>query len=113
MEVPYNIANHRRELCERCPTPCQYQNDPAFRAEGDNACPERRWMAYQLFVKVKKMKGAGDAVAAVAEPIAAMMDKMFKTKIKGCSACAKRREMLNQYIPFGQRSEEYYKNGGS
>jgi len=59
-------------------------------------------MDYKLYVKAK-MRGAGDAVAKIAEPIAGLIDKVTggKTRLKGCSACAKRKEMLNQYLPFG------------
>ena len=39
--------------------------------------------------------GLGDAVHAVAQPIAAAIDKLTGTNIKGCSACAKRRAILN------------------
>lgn len=101
MEVPYNIENHRREQCRHCPTPCEFQNNEVWRKEGNNACPLGKFMAYQTFVKVK-WKGAGDAVASVAQPIAGLIDKLSggKTNVKGCSRCAKRKEMLNQLIPF-------------
>lgn len=102
MEAPYNIINYRRELCQRCPTPCDKQNDVGFRKEGDNACPISKWREYKTFEKVK-FRGLGDAVAAVANPIAGAVDKVLKTKIKGCGGCAKRQEMLNHLIPFGQK----------
>lgn len=61
-------------------------------------------MAYQTFIKnVKATRGAGDAVALVAEPIARLSDRVLKTKIGGCSACRKRKEMLNHLIPWGQK----------
>lgn len=100
MLVPHNISNYRWELCRTCRTPCEYQNDVGFRSEGNNICPIGRWKPYQLFTKVK-WKGAGDAVAAFAEPIAGAIDRVFKTRTRGCSACAKRKEMLNQLLPFG------------
>jgi len=37
----------------------------------------------------------GDRVASVAQPIAGAIDKALGTNIKGCSACARRREKLN------------------
>ena len=46
------------------------------------------------------MRGLGDAVALIAEPIAAAMDHVAGTRLKGCSGCAKRREFLNQKVPF-------------
>lgn len=90
-------------MCKACKTPCEYQNNVAYRTEGDNACPIGRWMAYKLYVK-NKMRGAGDLVEKVAGPIAAAIDKLSggRTRLKGCSACAKRKEALNQYLPFGQ-----------
>lgn len=46
-----------------------------------------------------KTYGLGDAVAAVAEPIARLSDRVFKTKIVGCGGCAGRRAFLNAAIP--------------
>lgn len=102
MEAPFNIQNHRREQCERCKTPCKYQNDIEYRKEGDNVCPIGKWMAFKTYTK-QKWSGLGDAVASVAEPISAAMDKVLKTRTKGCGGCAKRREMLNHLLPFGQK----------
>ncbi len=107
MLAPHNISNYRRELCQRCKTPCEHQNDAAFRVEGDNACPIGSWQAYKTFIKVQ-WKGAGDAVAAVAQPVAGAIDRVArafgkKTNVKGCSSCRKRKEMLNHLIPWGQK----------
>lgn len=104
MQVPHNIENYRREQCQRCPTPCEFQKNVEFRSEGDNACPIGKWMAYKTFVKAK-MRGLGDVVEKLADPVARLSDRVFKTKIKGCSACAKRREMLNHLVPFGQKTQ--------
>lgn len=106
MELPHSIHNHRRELCKSCKTPCEFQNNLEWRAKSASVCPVGRWHAYVLYVKNKapqKLRGIGDVVEKVAGPIAAAIDKISggKTKLKGCSACAKRREMLNQYLPFG------------
>jgi hypothetical protein len=57
-------------------------------------------MAYKTYVK-NRMRGAGDMVAAFAQPIAGAIDKVFKSRVKSCSACAKRKDMLNQLLPFG------------
>ncbi len=99
MIAPGNIQNYRNELCVRCPTPCEFQKDTAFRAEGDNECPIARWRAYELFVR-KNYRGLGDVVAAIADPIAGTLDKVLKTNFKGCGACFKRQEGLNYLFPF-------------
>jgi hypothetical protein len=102
--APSHILNYRREQCDRCPAPCESQTNIAYRTEGDNACPKGRWMSFKTYVKnpARKMAGAGDLVASVAQPIAGAIDRVFKTKIKTCGSCAKRREMLNQLLPFGK-----------
>ena len=45
--------------------------------------------------KIHERRGLGDVVASVAQPIAGAIDKALGTNIKGCGACAKRREALN------------------
>jgi hypothetical protein len=57
-------------------------------------------MAFETFIRRRPMRGAGDAVAVVAQPIAGLIDKVFKTNVKHCGGCAKRREMLNELMPF-------------
>jgi hypothetical protein len=44
--------------------------------------------------------GLGDAVAAVAQPIAGAIDAVLGTNIKECGGCAKRREALNRAVPL-------------
>jgi len=39
--------------------------------------------------------GVGDAVHAIAQPIAIAIDRVAGTNIQGCGACAKRRAKLN------------------
>lgn len=48
----------------------------------------------------ERMKGAGDLVAKLAQPIAKRLDKIFKTNIAGCGNCKKRQEKLNSIIPI-------------
>lgn len=50
------------------------------------------------------IEGLGDLVAIVAEPVAAVSDRVFKTTFKGCSGCAKRRAWLNRYVPLRRGS---------
>lgn len=49
--------------------------------------------------KIRERRGLGDKVHAVAQPIAGAIDKALGTNIKGCGACAKRREALNNRFP--------------
>jgi hypothetical protein len=100
MKAPDNIANYRAELCRICPTPCEHQNSAEFRADGENECPIGKWRRYQIFMNPAKMQGVGDLVSAFAQPIAGAIDAVFKTNVKGCSACARRREKLNNLLPF-------------
>lgn len=43
--------------------------------------------------------GLGDAVAAVANPIAAFVDKSTGSKLVGCQPCGQRRDALNRFLP--------------
>lgn len=45
-------------------------------------------------------KGMGDVVAKVAQPIAKMIDKVAGTDIEHCGGCKKRRDKLNEILPF-------------
>jgi len=56
-----------------------------------------------MFVKKTektKLAGLGDVVYKVAEPIAKTIDKTFKTNIKACGGCKRRRDALNKAFPF-------------
>ena len=46
------------------------------------------------------MRGAGDMVYKLANPIAHVIDAVTGTHIQGCGGCAKRRESWNKAIPF-------------
>lgn len=126
MNVPTNILTYRKEQCRICPNPCEFQSNVEWLSEGANGCPKSRFMVWESFKRVPvvapvitqevaiqdpvatsetypakpRVFGLGDVVAAVAEPIAKASDAVFKTKLKGCSACRKRREMLNTLMPF-------------
>ena len=53
----------------------------------------------KVLLRIRSKKGLGDVVASVAQPIAGAIDKALGTNIKGCGACAKRREALNNMFP--------------
>lgn len=51
------------------------------------------------------IKGLGDLVARVANPVAGVIDKVAGTNLKGCGGCKGRRETLNRVVPFRPKSE--------
>ena len=51
------------------------------------------------FIPVEKPFGLGDAVAAVAQPVARMIDAAMGTNLQACGGCAKRKEFLNSLVP--------------
>jgi len=51
----------------------------------------------------RKLRGLGDVVAMVAEPIAAMSDALLGTKLKGCRGCGERRDEWNEKYPLPLR----------
>lgn len=48
----------------------------------------------------KKIRGLGDIVSRVAQPIARVIDKISGTKISQCGGCQSRREALNKMFPI-------------
>lgn len=44
-------------------------------------------------------RGLGDVVAAVANPIALLVDKTTGSKLSGCQPCGQRRDALNKIVP--------------
>lgn len=53
-----------------------------------------------LEVSSWKYRGIGDVVAAVAQPVAKVLDAALGTDIQNCSACGQRQERLNKAMPF-------------
>lgn len=45
----------------------------------------------------KKTIKLGDAVEAIAKPIAKIIDKVAGTKLQECGGCKKRKEFLNRF----------------
>lgn len=102
-----NAIQVRADICEACPTPCERQRDAAFHATPCAACPASppRWNQYGECpddaivppppATSAPMRGLGDLVAKVADPIAKMVN-LDKSKC----GCDKRREALNKWMPF-------------
>ncbi len=53
--------------------------------------------------RVKPVKGLGDLIYKVANPIAKAIDSVAGTNVQSCGGCAKRREKLNQLVPFANQ----------
>lgn len=96
MNIPEGVLIVRRNLCKQCPTPCNQQHNYLHYSKKCSGCPlkQPRWRPYG-----KCMFGLGDAVAALASPVAAASDSMFGTSLSSCGGCAKRRKALNQMVP--------------
>jgi hypothetical protein len=52
------------------------------------------------FKRPRKLKGLGDVVEMIAKPIAREIDKTIGTDLSNCNLCQKRRDRLNQLVPF-------------
>jgi len=55
-------------------------------------------MMREFSVKSRQF-GLGDAVAAIAQPIAKAIDNVAGTNIQGCGGCQQRKEALNKLVP--------------
>jgi hypothetical protein len=58
--------------------------------------PRKRWRVS----RARPITGLGDAVALVAQPIAAGIDAVFRTDLQNCSACDQRKQDWNRKFPF-------------
>ena len=52
----------------------------------------------------RKLRGLGDAVAVVANPIALGIDAMLGTQISNCGGCRKRQDALNRAMPLNSKT---------
>jgi len=95
--MPAGVLEVRGEICARCPTPCAEQPSLSFRADPCSACPLLHWGVYGRCQQIlPARRGLGDLVAAVAQPIARVIDAAAGTKLAECGGCAKRRAALNR-----------------
>lgn len=105
--IPAAVLSVRAELCAACPTPCHGLAAADWRARPCAACPlsEPRWFAWgcapaepppeRLAGQRPRLRGLGDAIAIVADPIAKAIH-LDKTKC----GCAARQQRLNELVPF-------------
>lgn len=58
--------------------------------------PDTKWK------RPRNIRGLGDVVALVAQPVAKVIDRVAGTSIQSCQGCAARRQALNNAVPFHQ-----------
>lgn len=107
------VITIRVDICHDCPAPCAWQRDATAHANPCAACPSHRWGQWDCASATTSaaqpslpapagvtspagLRGLGDLVAFVAEPIARAIG-MDKAKC----GCAQRRQALNKLLPFG------------
>jgi hypothetical protein len=100
----------RADICDACPTPCARQTDPSHYGDPCVACPATppRWGAFgkcapgtrpvQILAKPASLRGLGDLVAVVADPIGRAL-RLNKSKC----GCRSRQEWLNRAVPFARQ----------
>lgn len=94
-KLPNEVVEIRSEICSSCQTKCEMADDLEFKINPCSSCHIHKWGVYGRC----KNFGLGDAVAAVAQPIAKAIDAVAGTNVQGCGACKKRQEALNKLIP--------------
>lgn len=52
-----------------------------------------------------KIKGLGDVIALITQPIAKTIDAVAGTHISTCGGCAKRQQSLNEILPFENKQD--------
>jgi len=93
-ETQKSSASERQEriricqACERRPG-CGPACKPAL---AETACPLSLWP--------DRVQGVGDIVAAVAEPVARVIDGALGTDLANCPGCKARRDWLNKKMPL-------------
>lgn len=94
--IPAGIIQVRQDICGDCPMPCSPRPDPADKC---SSCGINRWGTWGQCtpeaVAAAPMRGLGDLVAKIANPIAKAIH-LDKTKC----GCAKRQQRLNELVPF-------------
>ena len=95
--IPSGVVQVRQSLCSKCESKCdEFRADSIDHANPCHSCPAkpRKWGAYGVCSNF----GLGDAVAAIAQPIARAIDSVAGTNIQQCGGCKKRQEALNKLV---------------
>jgi hypothetical protein len=96
--IPNGVIQVRVEICSKCETKCdEFRAGKIDHANPCHSCVEspRKWDVYGKCGNF----GLGDAVAAIAQPIAKAIDSVAGTNIQQCGGCKKRQEALNKLVP--------------
>lgn len=96
MPKPREVAQIHREICER--QNCEYLDKINY-ADPCASCPNGHFGRYEQ-TGCEEMRGLGDLVAKVAQPIAHGLDVIIGTNIANCGGCGKRQQKLNELVPF-------------
>ncbi len=98
--LPDYLIHSRRRLCRSCTQQCDaylaatlQHSDPVLSCP----LPNPRWTSWPP--SPPQSFGLGDAVAAVAQPIAKAIDAVAGTDMQHCGGCARRKERLNRLAP--------------
>ena len=60
--------------------------------------------SHNKWPRPRKLRGLGDAVAVVANPIALGIDAILGTQISNCGGCRKRQDALNRAMPLNSKA---------
>jgi len=104
--MDHEVITIRRDICKDCARACDVR-DTIDHADPCAACPERIWHAHGNCdpASPAPLRGLGDAVALVAQPIARMIDAAtgHRTNVASCGGCKARQAALNRVVPFGPK----------
>jgi hypothetical protein len=62
-------------------------------------CPDSPWVI-KPEISFQETTNLGNKIAAIAEPIAKVIDKILGTKITGCGGCGSMKNRLNAGMPI-------------
>lgn len=116
--MPAGVIQVRTDICGDCKTPCDLQHKASAHAECAAACPIRKWAKWGNcadpitppspspsslpapggVTAPAGMRGLGDLVAVIADPIARAIN-LDKSKCR----CGQRIDWLNAAVPFAKQ----------
>lgn len=94
MTVSQDASSIRIATCNECQNQCDdFRQGKIDHSNPCLSCPIGMWSS------TAPCRGLGDVVAAIAQPIAKVIDSVAGTNVQGCGGCKKRQEALNKLIP--------------